>query len=75
MIDLREALYDNKSAISIAYNPVHHDRTKHAEIDLHFIKEKIEGVVSLSHMLTKFQEVDILKILPKLCPDRDSSSL
>ena len=34
---------DNKAAISIAHNPVHHDRTKHVEVDKHFIKEKIEA--------------------------------
>ncbi|KAA0057568.1 Cysteine-rich RLK (receptor-like protein kinase) 8 [Cucumis melo var. makuwa] len=28
---------DNKAAISIANNPVQHDRTKHVEIDRHFI--------------------------------------
>ncbi|EXC12518.1 hypothetical protein L484_012330 [Morus notabilis] len=31
---------DNKAAISIVHNPVQHDRTKHVEIDWHFIKEK-----------------------------------
>ena len=31
---------DNKSTINIAHNPVQHDRTKHIEIDRHFIKEK-----------------------------------
>ena len=34
--------YENKVAIGIAHNLVHHDRTKHVEIDRHFIKEKIE---------------------------------
>ena len=36
---------DNKSAINIAHNPVQHDRTKHVEIDRHFIKEKISSGV------------------------------
>ena len=30
---------DNKSTINIAHNPVQHDRTKHIEIDRHFIKK------------------------------------
>lgn len=58
---------DNKSAISIAHNPIHHDKTKHVEIDRHLIKEKIEeGTISLSHMSTKFQEADFTKAMPRL---------
>jgi hypothetical protein len=34
---------DNKVAINIANNPVQHDRTKHVEIDRHFIKEKLDS--------------------------------
>jgi len=34
---------DNTSAINIAHNPVQHDRTKHVEIDRHFIKEKLDN--------------------------------
>nr|CAN69341.1 hypothetical protein VITISV_011148 [Vitis vinifera] len=30
---------DNQAAISVAKNLVHHDRTKHVEIDCHFTKE------------------------------------
>ena len=33
----------NKSAISIAHNPIQHDPTKHIEIDRHFIKEKLDS--------------------------------
>ncbi|XP_016648921.1 PREDICTED: uncharacterized mitochondrial protein AtMg00810-like [Prunus mume] len=33
---------DNQSAFEIANNPVQHDRTKHVEVDRHFIKEKLK---------------------------------
>lgn len=32
--------FDNKSIISIVHDPVHHDRTKHVEVDRHFVKKK-----------------------------------
>lgn len=32
---------DNKTPISISENSVQHDRTKHIEVDRHFIKEKL----------------------------------
>ena len=35
-------LCDNKAANSIANNSVQHDRTKHVEIDQHFIKEILD---------------------------------
>ena len=52
---------NNKSAINIAHNPIQHDRTKHIEIDRHFIKEKLEeGVVCMSYVLAEHQLADIL---------------
>lgn len=33
---------DNKAAISIAHDPVQHDRAKHVEIDRHFIKDHLK---------------------------------
>ena len=33
---------DNTAAIQISENPVQHDRTKHVEVDRHFMKEKLE---------------------------------
>ena len=34
---------DNKVTISIANNSNQHDRTKHVEIDRHFIKERLDN--------------------------------
>ena len=52
---------DNKAAISIAHNPVLHDRTKHIEVDKHFIREKIEGgVICIPYIPTDQQVADIL---------------
>nr|KYP66558.1 Copia protein [Cajanus cajan] len=52
---------DNKSAISIAHNPVQHDRTKHIEVDRHFIKEKLDsGMICTPYVSTQNQLADIL---------------
>ncbi|KAH9650639.1 hypothetical protein KPL70_026448 [Citrus sinensis] len=52
---------DNKLAISIAHNHVHHDRTKHVEVDRHFIKEKLDGnIIKLEYVPTSHQLADIL---------------
>ena len=52
---------DNKAAIAIAHNPVLHDRTKHVEVDKHFIKEKIEeGGICMSYIPTAEQIADVL---------------
>ena len=52
---------DNQSAISMAKNPVHHDRPKHVEIDHNFIKEKVEvGMIEILYIPTEAQIADIL---------------
>ena len=51
---------DNQIVISIANNPMHHDRTKHVEVDKHFIKEKIESrKICLTHVPTSQHVADI----------------
>ena len=63
---------DNKAAISIDHNPVLHDRTKHIEVDKHFIEEKIKaGTICVPYLPTLEQIVNVLtKGLPKNQFDR-----
>ncbi|KAA0039229.1 putative polyprotein [Cucumis melo var. makuwa] len=53
---------DNKTAISIANNPVQHDRTKHVEIDRHFIKERLDsgGSICIPYIPSSRQVADVL---------------
>ena len=57
---------DNQASISIAKNPVHHDKTKHVEVNRHFIKENVEERMILLLYTPCLQTADILtKALPQ----------
>ena len=57
---------DNKSAIHMSRNDVHHNRSKHIDIRHHFIRDEIaKKTVSLEWVATGEQVADILtKSLP-----------
>ncbi|GJZ23903.1 ribonuclease H-like domain-containing protein, partial [Tanacetum coccineum] len=51
---------DNVSAVYLSTNPVQHQRTKHIEIDIHFVREYVaSGQVHVLHVPSRFQYADI----------------
>nr|GEX13924.1 retrovirus-related Pol polyprotein from transposon TNT 1-94 [Tanacetum cinerariifolium] len=50
--DKKTMYCDSKAAIAISCNPVQHSCAKHIDVKYHFIKEKVEKVVSKSSVVT-----------------------
>ena len=52
---------DNKSAIALMKNPVHHDRSKHIDVKFHFIRECYDRkLIDAEFVGTELQLGDIL---------------
>ncbi|GJZ44478.1 ribonuclease H-like domain-containing protein [Tanacetum coccineum] len=53
---------DNVSVVYLSTNPVQHQRTKHIEIDIHFVRDReyvASGQVRVLHVPSRFQYADI----------------
>lgn len=42
-------LCDNQSAVLVAHNLVLHSHTKHLELDIHFVREKVLAKITKKH--------------------------
>lgn len=51
---------NNVSAIYLSSNPIHHQQTKHIELDIHFVREQVQqGQVRILHVPSPYQITDI----------------
>jgi hypothetical protein len=60
-------LLDNQSCMDLAYNPIHHKRSKHIDVRHHYLRERVEeGDIELEYVPTGDQLADpFTKQLPR----------
>ena len=70
------AYCDNVSTVYLSGNPVHLKLTTHIEMDIHFVREKVQhGDVEVLHVSSRYQIADIFtKGLPQVLFDDFRSS-
>ncbi|GKB51934.1 ribonuclease H-like domain-containing protein [Tanacetum coccineum] len=68
---------DNISVVYLSCNPVQHQRTKHIEIDIHFVRDLVAaGELRVLHVPSRYQYADIFtKGLPSALFEEFRSSL
>jgi hypothetical protein len=60
-VEATRIMCDNQGCIALAKNPTHHSRTKHIDVQHHFIREKIEDkVIDLKYCPTEHMIADVL---------------
>ncbi|GJU44909.1 ribonuclease H-like domain-containing protein [Tanacetum coccineum] len=68
---------DNVSVVYLSANPIQHQRTKHIEIDIHFVRDiATAGLVRVLHIPSRYQYADIFtKGLPSTLFEKFRTSL
>lgn len=52
---------DNQGAQALAYNPIHHAKTKHIDIRYHLVREAVEkGLVNLKYIKSEELMADVM---------------